>query len=145
VVADAGTLGGGIESSLLTFGCPTLALEELLFQEKLSFLRNDLPIDDGVGGSSGLEGRTGDLASDGRGLDTGAGSFRGDVRSSGGLLSRPPSDGFLDKAASRRPLLGTEDEENGVRPDLSASRVDGSLVDSDELVISPTVGLSRRS
>ena len=59
-VADIGMRGGGMESCLM--GCSdlspgswlTLAFEALLFQDKLSFRLNEL-IEDGVGGSSGLE------------------------------------------------------------------------------------------
>lgn len=65
-VAEMGILGGGMESCLtllwsaLSLSWLMLFFEALRFQDKLSFRRREL-MDDGVGGSSGLESGGGDL------------------------------------------------------------------------------------
>jgi hypothetical protein len=61
-VAETGILGGGIESCLTPYGSLfsgiewlPLPLDALRFQDKLNFRLNELLIDEGVGGSSGLD------------------------------------------------------------------------------------------
>jgi hypothetical protein len=67
IVLEAGIRGGGMESCLTFFGSPFSAwarlpfLEALRFHDKLSFLLSEV-MDEGVGGSSGLESGGGDLA-----------------------------------------------------------------------------------
>ncbi len=65
-VAEMGILGGGMESCLTLCSAlspcswPMLFLEALRFQDRLNFLLKEL-MDDGVGGSSGLESGGGDF------------------------------------------------------------------------------------
>lgn len=64
-VADIGILGGGIESCLTgsVFSGRLLPfLDALRFHERLNFRLMEVPIDDGVGGSSGSAGGGGDFA-----------------------------------------------------------------------------------
>jgi len=67
MVADAGIRGGGMESCFAVLWSPFSPgnwppfLEALRFHDRLSFLLSEL-IDEGVGGSSGLESGGGDLA-----------------------------------------------------------------------------------
>lgn len=66
-VAEMGMRGGGIESCRMLCSCLSpgswlmLALEALRFQDRLSFRLSEL-MDDGVGGSSGLDSGGDDLA-----------------------------------------------------------------------------------
>jgi hypothetical protein len=100
-------------------------LEALRFHDKLSFLLSEL-IDEGVGGSSGLDSGGGDLA----GLAVAVFSARGPegllrwvvdsaaaVLSSGRVKSPPVLDLFRN-AASIWPPLGNDELKKGDGPDL---------------------------
>lgn len=68
-VADMGILGGGIESCLTLFestfsGRLLPFLDALRFHDRLNFRLIEVPIDDGVGGSSESVGGGGDFAVD---------------------------------------------------------------------------------
>lgn len=113
VVADAGIRGGGMEpcfngllSAFSAWGWPLPFFDALRFHDRLSFLLSDV-MDEGVGGSSGLDSGGGDL---GGFIVTGLGA-RGpeglvwwtadSVEGvSSGALKSPPVLDLLRKAAS---------------------------------------------
>lgn len=125
VVAEMGIRGGGMESCLTPklcsgfspFGWLRLFFEELRFQDKLSFRLME-PIDEGVGGFSGLE-AGGDFPTDfvldlcARGPE-GFCTGEPDVELRGSVIS-PPVFGLFRNVGSMPPL-GSEDDRNGDTP-----------------------------
>lgn len=126
LVAEVGSRGGGIESCLMLllsmlspFGCEMLFFEALRFQDRLNLRLREL-MDEGVGGSSGLERCGGDFstafvldlcARGPEGLCTG----KSTVVSKGRVRSPPVFDLFMN--VDSIPPLGSEVDKNGDMPD----------------------------
>jgi hypothetical protein len=122
-------------------------LEALRFHDKLSFLLSEL-IDEGVGGSSGLESGGGDFG----GLAAAGFCARGPeglvwwIAKSGavssGAVKSPPVFDLFKKAASMWPPLGSEELKKGEGPDLCPPFLT-AVKESDELAGSGGGGVSR--
>ena len=128
-----------------------LPLDALRFQDKLSFRLKEL-MDEGVGGSSGLESGPGDFVVGGF-VAMGFGAARGPeglccctggsaaAGSGGTVKSAPVLERFKNDDSILLPF-GTEDDKNGDIPDLCDPFL-SAVNDSAELVASTAVGLSR--
>lgn len=154
VVAETGIRGGGIESCLAVLpsivsplGCLAPFFEALRLNVRLSLRLMEL-MDEGVGGSSGLERGGGDFATDfvlvlcARGPE-GLCTAKSTAESSGRVRSPPVFDLFANDDSI--PPLGSEVDKNGDMPDRCGSFFGPeTTIDSEELVASAADGLSDR-